>query len=589
MNIAALYHRSDSEFAYLYSPDKFHIRLRTAKDDIREVSLVNGDPYRLWGEWHIDLFNEKLPMKIIASTDANDYWMVEMSAKHKRLHYSFLIVGNDGKEMFFCEKGVYPVRKPYISNHNYYFRFPYLHEIDMIKTPDWVRNTVWYQIFPERYRNGDVSNDPVGTLVWNSKEPKLNDFFGGDLQGIIDKLGHIKSLGFNGIYLCPIFKSPSNHKYDTTDYFEIDPAFGTKETLKKLVNECHKHGIKVMLDAVFNHIGDSSEQWRDIVKNGTASKYASWFHIKEFPVSYAETDIVGVADLTYDSFAFTHHMPKLNTANPEVQEYLLSVARFWIEECEIDAWRLDVANEVDHHFWKRFRKEITDLKNEIFILGEIWQSPQSWLRGDEIHAVMNYSLTEAILEYFIRGNISASEMITTMNRQFMLYAQQTNEVMLNLLDSHDTPRLMTVANGNGELVKSVLAFMFLQTGSPCIYYGTEIGMFGGEEPGCRGCMEWDENKWDKDMYSFIASLVAFRRKYSDIISFSNTKWETDDERNIIKLEKEHNGSILVGIFNNGTADLKIAFETPLLSSETRIEKNNTVIGAGGFYIGINNF
>ena len=588
MNIAALCHRTESEFAYLHTPEKLHIRFKTAKDDIKIVSLIQGDPYRISGNWYKNVFSDRRPMKIIASTDIHDYWMIETSEEHRRFLYAFHVVGNDGKEIFYCDKGVYPVSDRYLSNHNYYFRIPFFHEIDMIKTPGWVKSTVWYQIFPDRYCNGDESNDPVGTLSWNSREPKWKDFFGGDLQGIINKLDHIKKLGFNGIYLCPIFKSPTNHKYDTTDYFEIDPAFGTKETFKKLMNECHNREIRVMLDGVFNHVGDTSEQWKDVKKNGAESKYASWFHIREFPVSYAETGrIDDVDNLTYDSFAFTPHMPKLNTANPEVQEYLLSVARYWIKEFDIDAWRLDVANEIDHHFWKRFYTETTAIKSDFYIIGEIWHSSQPWLQGNELHAVMNYSFTESILEYFIRRNISPSKMVAALNQQLMLYSQQTNEVMFNLLDSHDTPRLMTIANGNKSAVKSALAFMFMQTGSPCLYYGTEIGMFGGAEPGSRACMEWDESKWDKDMYTFVTSLVAFRRKYSDIISSPDTGWEVDNEQDITKMTKKYNGNTLTGIFNNGLEDLKITTcRIQLLSSEAHAVQSNTVIKSGGFYIGL---
>ena len=587
MNIAALYHRTESEFAYLHTQDKLHIRLRTAKGDVHKVSLVQNDPYKLWGEWYKDIFKEKRPMDIIASTDIHDYWMIETGEEHKRLLYAFHIVANDGEEVFYCDRGVYPVRKPYTSDHNYYFRYPYFHAIDMIKSPHWVRETVWYQIFPERFCNGDISNDPEGTLPWNSQKPGNYDFFGGDLQGIIDKLGYISSLGFNGIYLCPIFKSPTNHKYDTSDYFDIDPAFGTKETLKRLIDECHKRNIKVMLDAVFNHIGDTSEQWLDVVKNGAESRYASWFHIYKFPVSYTKTNRIDEAEnLTYDSFGFTSHMPKLNTANPEVQEYLLKVARYWTENFDIDAWRLDVANEVDHRFWKSFYREVTNINSEIYIIGEVWHSSQEWLQSSEFHGVMNYSLTQSILEHFIRGNINSSKMIAAINHQLMLYPKQTNEVMFNLLDSHDTPRLMTIAKGNKKKAKSALAFMFMQTGSPCIYYGTEIGMFGGGDPDCRACMEWDETRWDRAMYTFVSSLVAIRRKFSDIISFANAEWEVDCEKSVIKMTKKYKGNVLFGIFNTGTAEFETAAHgIMLLSSETRAGQNNIVIKSNGFYIG----
>ena len=588
MNTAAIYHRSKCEFAYLNTPEKLHIRLMTAKDDVREVFLVQIDPFKLWGEWYKEIFDKKRSMKIITSTDVNDYWQIETGEDDKRLCYAFYLKGNDGEEKFYCDYGIYPVERPFISNHNYFFRFPYFHEADMVKTPDWVKKTVWYQIFPERFWNGDKSNDPPGTFEWGSKEPDHYDFFGGDLQGIIDKLSHIEKLGFNGIYLCPIFKSPSNHKYDTTDYFEVDPAFGTKETLKKLVDECHKRGIKIMLDAVFNHIGDTSKEWLDVVEKGAESRYASWFHIYKFPVTYNSIDRVDEAEnLSYASFGFTPHMPKLNTSNPEVQEYLLSAARYWTENFDIDSWRLDVAGEVDHHFWKKFHREVSAIKSDIYIVGEIWHSAQPWLLGNEFHGVMNYPLTESIRDYFINNYIDAKKMAGAINHQLMRYPNQTNEVMFNLLDSHDTPRLMTLAKGDKNKVKSSLAFMFMLTGSPCIYYGTEIGMTGGEDPGCRFCMEWDEDKWDRDMYRFTSMLVAFRRKYSDLISFANAEWEVDKEKSIIKLVKKYKCNKVTGVFNNGKKDIKIASNgLTLLSSLAECAGDRTSIKAGGFHIGL---
>ena len=586
MNTAAIYHRSKSEFAYLNTPEKLHIRLMTAKEDVREVFLVQIDPYKLWGEWYKEIFEQKLPMKVIASTDANDFWQIETGEEDKRLCYAFEIIGKDGEKIFYCDYGIYPVERPFISNHNYFFRYPYFHETDMVKTPDWVRKTVWYQIFPERFWNGDKTNDPPGTLEWGSKVPGNYDFFGGDLQGIINKLSHIEKLGFNGIYLCPIFKSPSNHKYDTIDYFEVDPAFGTKESLKKLVDECHKRGIRVMLDAVFNHIGDKSKEWLDVVEKGAESRYAGWFHINKFPVSYDKVNRVDEAEnLSYATWGFSPHMPKLNTSNPEVQEYLLSAAKYWTENFDIDAWRLDVANEVDHHFWQKFRKTVSEIKNDIYIIGEIWHSAQLWLQGNEFHGVMNYPLTESIREYFINDYIESEKMVTAINHQLMLYPTQTNEVMFNLLDSHDTPRLMSHAKGNKNNVKSALAFMFMMTGTPCIYYGTEIAMEGKGDPECRACMEWDESKWDMEMYKFISMLVAFRRKYSDLISFANAEWEVDNEKSIVKLIKKYKCNTVTGVFNNGKKDIKIESNgLTLLSSDAECTGDRAVIKAGGFHI-----
>jgi cyclomaltodextrinase / maltogenic alpha-amylase / neopullulanase len=312
----------------------------------------------------------------------------------------------------------------------------------MVKTPEWVKSTIWYQIFPERFANGNHDNDPAGVKIWNSADhPTREDFYGGDLQGVIDHLDHLVDLGINGLYLCPIFKAHSNHKYDTIDYLEIDQDFGDKETFRRLVQEAHKRGIKVMLDAVFNHMGDLSPQWQDVLENGADSHFADWFHVNKFPATYNETaDFEHATDITYDTFAFTPHMPKLNTANPDVQKYLLQVATYWIDQFDIDAWRLDVANEVDHHFWHEFATACRAQKKDFYILGEIWHSSQSWLNGDQFDAVMNYAYTDAILNYFIFKQTDFETLQDQINSQLVLYRDPINEVQFNVLDSHDTPR-----------------------------------------------------------------------------------------------------------------------------------------------------
>ncbi|MDR1568508.1 MAG: alpha amylase N-terminal ig-like domain-containing protein, partial [Streptococcaceae bacterium] len=324
MNTSAIYHRPESEFAYLYQPNMMHIRLRTAKEDIKTVKLLAGDPYNL----HSDAWISRPQlMEKYLTTDLHDYWLIETTAPFKRLSYAFELTGNSGEVCFYGDHGVFPPEEQYYFNPNNYFRLPYFHEIDRVKVPEWIKQTVWYQIFPERFANGDTTNDPAGTLPWDSnRHPERQDFFGGDLEGVIAHLDHLVELGINGIYFCPIFKAHSNHKYDTIDYKEIDPDFGDKKTFKRLVDACHARGIKVMLDAVFNHMGDTSPQWQDVLANGENSKYADWFHVNQYPAVYTQTDDFEFSgDASYDTFAFTPHMPKLNTANPEVINFLLDI------------------------------------------------------------------------------------------------------------------------------------------------------------------------------------------------------------------------------------------------------------------------
>ncbi|HFM9288981.1 TPA: glycoside hydrolase family 13 protein, partial [Enterococcus faecium] len=534
-------------------------------------------------------YQKQRPMKKCLSTNVHDYWEIEVTSETSRLQYAFHVVGEDNTDCFYGDQGIFPYRENVITEPNFYFRIPYFHQIDRFTIPEWVKETVWYQIFPERFANGDKANDPEHTLPWGSKDPDREDFFGGDLQGVMDHLDYLTDLGINGIYFCPIFKATSNHKYDTIDYYEVDPAFGDKKLLKNLIDEAHKRGIRIMFDAVFNHMGVHSPQWQDVLKNGEKSIYKDWFHIRFFPVdSYQMTDLPETAEnIPYDTFAFTPFMPKLNTANPEVQKYLLDIATYWIKEFDIDGWRLDVANEVDHHFWKKFREAVTEIKPDIYILGEIWHSSQAWLQGDEFHAVMNYAFTDSIKDYFAKKKITASQMVSGMNHQQMLYRDQVNEGTFNLLDSHDTARILTLCQGNKELMKSVMAFMFLQKGSPCIYYGTEIGMTGEDDPDCRKCMIWEKEEQDLELFGFIKELVSLRKQLSKIISEGSTQWLiVNDREDKLYFTRKLEGQIIYVYFNQSKEPWVVEQENEVILSQNcqLLEDGKAEIRQYGFLI-----
>ena len=560
MNKAAIYHRPESEYAYLYNKEKLvHIRLKTAKNDVKKVELVYADPYDFTSSggatngagngdthWHY----KKKALKKLTSTDVSDYYQTEVTVATKRMDYLFVVTGKDGEKIVYTDKGELPYKKKLLTEKYAAFRLPYFHEIDRFKAPEWVKSRVWYQIFPERFANGDKSLDPQNVKAWNAADkPDAQDFYGGDLQGVLDHLDHLTELGVNGIYFTPVFKAPSNHKYDTQDYLEIDPNFGDKPLFQKVIEEAHKRGMKVMLDAVFNHIGDTSPQWQDVLANQENSKFADWFHVNEWPASYKETGFESADDLTYDTFAFTPHMPKLNTANKEVQDYLLNIADYWIREFDIDAWRLDVADEVDHHFWKQFRATCDAAKKDFYILGEVWHSAQPWLVGDEFSAVMNYAYTGAITDYFAAKKINLPQMVSAMNAQLMLYRKQTNEILFNVLDSHDTPRLLHQAHEDKDLMRQIEAFTYLQPGVPCIWQGDEYAMTGAGDPDCRRVMPWNNPELqDMEMLDFFKNLIDFRKKHAEMLATADMSWEAADEKSgLIILRRGR----LTGVFNTG--------------------------------------
>ncbi|MFE0558018.1 MULTISPECIES: alpha-glycosidase [Paenibacillus] len=535
MFLEAIYHRPRKNWSYAYNGTTIHLRIRTKKDDITEVYALAGDKY-LW-----DQTMEYIPMTKLSSDEMFDYWECEATPPYRRLKYGFLL--QQGDEKRWMTEYDFLTEPP--ANPDRLFEYPFINPDDVFHPPAWVKDAIFYQIFPERFANGDTSNDPEGALPWGSAEPTPKNFFGGDLQGVIDHLDYLSELGVNAIYFTPLFTATTNHKYDTEDYMEIDPQFGDKDTLKKLVDLCHARGIRVLLDAVFNHSGRTFAPFVDVQKNGMNSKYKDWFYVRSLPLEVVD----GIP--TYDTFAFEPLMPKLNTENPEVRAYLLKAAEYWIKETGIDGWRLDVANEVGHSFWREFRQVVKKANPDAYILGEVWHESSIWLEGDQFDAVMNYPFTNAVLDFFINRTADAEKFSFMLGKQLAGYPRQASEVMFNLLDSHDTARLLTQANGDKRLMKLAAMFQFTYFGTPCIYYGDEIGMDGGHDPGCRKCMEWDESKHDKDLFHFYQTLIKLRKEHSALRTgtFKFLKAEKNGGK-IAYLREDDNETILIAVNND---------------------------------------
>lgn len=496
MNLEAIYHRPRGNWAYAYDTATLHIRLRSKKDDLSEAILIHGDKYA----WERTV--SKTVMRKLPSDERFDYWQAEVRPTLRRTKYAFEL-RSGGESLFYEEKGF---REDEPADPHKMFDFPFLNAADVHTPPAWVKEAVFYQIFPERFANGDCSNDPEGTEPWGGK-PTPKNFFGGDLQGVIDHLDHLQELGVNAIYFNPLFQATTNHKYDTSDYLKVDAHFGDNELLKKLVSACHERGIRVMLDAVFNHSGKEFEPFKDVRENGKASRYADWFHVMEWPIA------VKNGFPTYETFGFEPLMPKLNTENPEVKQYLLDVAKYWIEEAGIDGWRLDVANEVDMQFWRDFRRTVKAANPDAYILGEMFHDALPWLAGDQFDAVMNYPFTDLVVDYAAKGIIGADRFASKLGELFASYPDQANAVAFNLLGSHDTERLLTLCGGSKERMKLASLLQFVFPGAPCIYYGDEVGLDGAGDPDCRKCMEWDVEKQDRELFRHFQQLIAVRKEH----------------------------------------------------------------------------
>lgn len=373
-----------------------------------------------------------------------------------------------------------------------------------LEEPAWVRDAIFYQIFPDRFYNGNRENDPGNLSQWGDK-PTRNSFFGGDLEGIIQKLPYLEELGVNALYLNPIFKAPSNHKYDTEDYYQVDPHFGDKEVLKRLVAELHRRGMRIILDGVFNHCGTRFFAFQDVEKRGADSKYKDWFIIDGFP-------IVRKPEPNYRCWAGVPTMPEFNTDNPEVRQYLLNIVKYWIEEADIDGWRLDAVEFMDPSFVKEIRRVAKEAKEGAYIVGEVMGIATPWFNHAALDAAMNYRLWEALVDFFATSKMSASEFSRTLYSLRKSYPDWATYSMFNLLGSHDKPRFLTLSNGDKRRLKLAAAFLFSYPGAPVIYYGDEIGLSGGEDPDCRRTFIWEENKQDRELLAFFKRLIHLRKQ-----------------------------------------------------------------------------
>ncbi len=509
MNLGAIYHRMSEEYCYPLDEEQLIINIKTGYD-VDKVFIIYADPYEagiMGGNEHWSGKKEEICFK--KRLKNHIWWTTTLRPQYKRCKYYFELQSGD-ETIFFFEDGFYSEEEMNQEGKTLsYFIMPWMNPADVCRTPSWVNDTVWYQIFPERFCNGDPSTDPENVLPWQNGKVDFGDYYGGDIRGIRDKIPYLKDLGITGIYLNPIFEANSNHKYNTRDYKKVDPHFGTNDDLKMLVKEAHEAGIKVMLDAVFNHTGIDHPMWIDVLEKGQASEYADWYMINKWPVE-GDND---TRDGRYYSFAFARYMPKLNTNNPKVQQYLLDIIGFWIDTFDIDGLRFDVGNEVSHSFLKAIRYMTSHKKKDFYLLGEIWHDSISWLLGDEYDSVMNYPLTTAIADFWVYKNRGRDSFEYDINRCFTMYYSQVNDVLFNLLDSHDTNRLMEKAGGNIDIFYQQLAVLFTMPGSPCIYYGTEVAMEGSYDPDCRRCMPWDEisaGKKDEEI-SEMKKLISLRK------------------------------------------------------------------------------
>ena len=544
------------------------------------------------------------------------------------------------------------------------------------QVPQWAKEAIWYQIFPERFYNGDKSNDPKPIDMegaWPGKTPegwqihpwtsdwyKLQPWevkdghnfywnagvrrYGGDLQGVLDKLDYLQKLGITAIYLNPIFESPSLHKYDASMYHHVDNNFGPNpekdrkmwaeenpadpstwkwttadKLFLKLIKECHKRGMKIIIDGVFNHVGTSFWAFKDVVKNQQNSKYKDWFFIKSWDDPSTPKN-----EFDYEGWMGIKDLPRLRQDENGIvsgpKEYIHASIERWMApngnvKDGIDGWRLDVAEQVNHNFWKTFRTWVKGINPEAYIVGEIWwddwaknkmMDARPWLKGEEFDAVMNYRFARALKQFVLdqKTQITPQGFVDSLNTLYKDYPAENNYVMMNLLDSHDVTRVASMAanpdllydhkgnpadnkdfnvckptNEERQRQKLIVALQFMLPGAPQIYYGDEAGMWSGDDPDCRKPMVWpefkyetetthpfglkrnpDKVKFDTNLFKWYQKIVSIR-KQNKILALGDIKFTLiDNENKLLGFTREFNGNKIFVILNNSDKSQTIPAE-----------------------------
>jgi cyclomaltodextrinase / maltogenic alpha-amylase / neopullulanase len=475
-------------YAYGLGRSTLRVIVRTPAGAVSGGRVAYNDRYE-WGGLDWAPLAHTAELGLYAHDGEADYWAADLEMLPPRPRYRFGLETADGTRWLGFD-GLADMPRPTGA-----FEFPYLAEGDQPDPPDWAVGATFYQIFPDRFARSRQAHRHGPVDPWDAT-PKPESFLGGDLDGIVERLDHIASLGVDALYLTPIFASPSNHKYDTTDYFAVDADFGGNPALRRLVDAVHARGMRLLLDGVFNHSGDQWPPFIDALERGAASPYADWFYFT--PQGY-ETFAIDIPV-----------MPKLRTSTPAVRDLVLRIGRFWVQEYGIDGWRLDVAHEVDHALWRRFRSAVREVSADALFVGETWDWALPWLRGDQFDSFMNYPLRRAMLAYASGGD--AADFLDAIDFQRATYPEPTQHMLFNLLASHDVERPRSVAGGDAATAALAAGLLFFLPGIAAIYYGDEVGMTGAKEPANRGGMVWDEAAQDKPMLGLYRQLGAVRRR-----------------------------------------------------------------------------
>ena len=537
-----------SEYAFALDDTHYIFRLRTGKGEAESVRFYYADRAVMTPKLQF----APLPMEKFRTDRYFDWYEIRLETRFERIAYYFEL--QNGVETLFYYGDCYEMAGT--PTRADYFQLPFNHRADRFAAPAWTRDAVVYNIFPDSFAAGK-------RLAPNGAPPCR----GGTVRGVTENLDYIASLGFNCIYLNPIFAARSYHRYDTLDYYRIDPHMGAEDDLRDLVRRAHALGIRVILDGVFNHVSSDHPFFRDVLEKGRASRYYSCFYaLPETPHLPTAGELPG-----YTCFSYVADMPKTNTADPFLRQYFCDIGAYWVRKFDVDGWRLDVANELDDGFLRAFRASVKAAKSDALIVGEVWENAAHYLGGDMLDSAMNYDFRRYCRRFFAEQTVDAETFDTNVSTLLLRYNENALFAQLNLLDSHDVSRFLSLCGGKTERMELAVLLQMTFPGMPCVFYGDEKGLCGESEPEYRRPMAWDASSPLEEVYRRMIAL----RKTHPALRYGSFHTELACG-GVYRYSRVWNGTKITVAMNLGAEPVKAQKRGTLLLKKG---ENRNIIGA----------
>ena len=506
------------------------LKLHVRHDDVAAVELrpESGAPLR---------------MARIAQDDLTDVY--ETSLPVGRLTYRFALA--DGRAWRLFGKDGLDRPTPFVYDPATARR---------IQVPTWPEGGVVYQIFPDRFGNGDKGNDLPGTLPWASTALRYDSRLGGDVAGIRQHLSYLQALGVKTAYFTPIFDSPSYHRYDARSYVKVAPDFGTNADFALLTRQLRARGIRTVMDFAFNHTANDGPWFEDLREKGAASRYRDFYFPKSFPIEVK-------ANPNYVAWAGYPSMPKLNQGNPAVRAASLAAVDYWRRTASLAGVRLDVAQEIDPALWRELRAHEKAVSPDFWIVGENWGDGTPWFGGDQWDSQMGYQFRDAALAFFPDAKTTPTQFMDRLMAIYGMYPPQVSRNLMNLIGSHDTPRFLTLCKGDAPLMRLAATVQLAWPGAPMVYYGDELGMTGGPDPMNRKGMAWSTAKSDNAMLRFYKRMIAVRNANPALQSGDPAPLVADDAKDALAFARLlPDGAAAAVALNRGERPQTLSFSLP---------------------------